>query len=368
VKHVLFLDQFSELGGAQLCLLDLLPALRGWEAHVAAPGDGPLAAECRARGATFDAIHCGPYSRGRKSAADVFRFAVDLPRLCSEIRRLTERYNARLLYVNGPRLLPAASWAVNGHMPILFHCHSYLRPRYALWLAGRSLRSSNATVVANCRFVARPLNGHIDLSRLYVVYNGVPDSPYPREAFVPGGIWRIGVIGRIAPEKGQAEFLEAARLLVKFHPDCRFIICGAAATNYLARVRQLAAGLPVEFIGWRQDVYAVLKELDVLVVPSAPGEATTRVILEAYAAGVPVVATASGGIPEVLDNGETGLLVERFTPYALANRIHALMSTPPARLREFSENARAAWRERYSLERYRQRMVEIIDESCAEDR
>ena len=365
--NVLILDQFSELGGAQLCLLDLIPAFcrRGWQVHVAAPGDGPLAQECRERGATFDPLPGTPYSRGRKSPADVIRFALNLPRLRHAIRTLIRRYDARLLYVNGPRLLPAASAA---SIPVLFHCHSLLRQRYAAWLAGRSLRAAAATVIANCHFVARPLRSWLVLSRLYVVYNGVPESPYPHRPFVEDGTWRIGMIGRIAPEKGQALFLDAARLLVKFGPPCRFVICGDALSSdrataaYAARVRELAAGLPVEFTGWRSDVYPVLANLDLLVVPSLSGEATTRVILEAYAAGVPVVATASGGIPEVVADGQTGALAPRFTPYALANRIHALMTGPPERLHELSANARATWRERFSLELYQSRIAGIVED------
>jgi glycosyltransferase involved in cell wall biosynthesis len=369
VTHVLILDQFSELGGAQFCLLDLIPALRdsGWEVHVAAPDGGPLAVECRARGATFDPIHCGPYSRGGKSPADLFRFAADFHRLRSETLRLSDRYKVRLLYVNGPRLLPAASSAARGLLPMVFHCHSHLHQRYAAWLAGRALRRENATVIASCRFVTLPLSRYVELRRWYVVYNGVPEPAHLHGGFAPNGAWRVGAIGRISPEKGQAEFLEAARLLLKVRPDCRFVVCGAAlgsdpaTARYAARVRQLAAGLPVEFTGWQQDVSAVLAKLDVLVAPSLPGEGTTRVILEAYAAGVPVVATASGGIPEVLNDGETGFLAERFTPYALANRIHVLLSASPGRLREFSENARAAWRQKYTLDRYRRQIVEILD-------
>ena len=80
--RILALDQFGELGGAQQCLLDLIPALleRKWEVHVAAP-DGPLAARCRDIGATFSAIRCGPYSRGKKTPRDILRFAFELPGL-----------------------------------------------------------------------------------------------------------------------------------------------------------------------------------------------------------------------------------------------------------------------------------------------
>ena len=73
-----------------------------------------------------------------------------------------------------------------------------------------------------------------------------------------------------------------------------------ASQDYERDVRAAATGLPVEFAGWAANVYDALENIDVLLVPSAPHEATTRVILEAFAAGVPVVAFPSGGIPEIL--------------------------------------------------------------------
>src|SRR5262245_23197705 len=108
--NILFLDQFSDLGGAQRCLLDLLPALRdrGWRAHVAAPGNGYLGARAAELGARFHPIRCESYESGRKSVVDVVRFAVELPRLAREIVRLAHESQADVLYVNGPRLLPAA--------------------------------------------------------------------------------------------------------------------------------------------------------------------------------------------------------------------------------------------------------------------
>src|SRR5260370_30814047 len=136
--NILFLDQFSDLGGAQRCLLDLLPAVRegGWRAHVAAAGDGALRARSVALGAEFHSIRCGPYESGRKSPGDLARFARELPRLAREIARLAGETKADVVYVNGPRLLPAASFSAP---PIVFHCHSYLKQRYAAALAGISL-------------------------------------------------------------------------------------------------------------------------------------------------------------------------------------------------------------------------------------
>src|SRR5205814_128322 len=139
----------------------------------------------------------------------------------------------------------------------------------------------------------------VEPRRRHVVYNGVAEIPFLRREFGRKREWRIGLVGRIAPMKGQTDFLRAAALLSPVLADARFVICGApmfSEPDYVREVQVLANGLPVEFLGWRNDVGAVLAGLDLLVVPSTAAEATTRVILEAFSAGVPVVAYAVGGI------------------------------------------------------------------------
>jgi len=288
---------------------------------------------------------------------DLGRFAAELPRLASEIARLAREIRADIIYVNGPRLLPAASFSP-GRM--VFHCHSYLGKGYAAALAGISL--ANARVIGSCNFVLEPLRPFVGSSRMEIVYNGCADFPQQvgtqeRSSFA------IGVIGRIAPEKGQLEFVQAARMLP---PNCRFILCGAplfsnsAAARYFELVREAASGLPIEFLGWRKDVNSILSELDLLVVPSAPVEGTTRVILEAYAAGVPVVASASGGIPEIVRDGETGFLVPTGDRAKLAARIRTALANPGA-LHAIAQNGRRAWRERFTLAEYQRRILSILE-------
>src|SRR5947208_9947121 len=111
--RILFLDQFSDPGGAQQVLLELLPAIRrrGWQAVVGLPGQGQLFR--RVRELDFDAcpVACGPYRSGRKSPRDAARLIAQLPLLARQIRRLAERIGADLVYVNGPRLLPGVALA-----------------------------------------------------------------------------------------------------------------------------------------------------------------------------------------------------------------------------------------------------------------
>jgi glycosyltransferase involved in cell wall biosynthesis len=331
--NILFLDQFREPGGAQQCLRDLLPAVaaRGWTATVVAPGDG--------------LIQLGPFHSGRKSLNDAMLFARQMPALRSQIEKLP----GDLIYVNGPRLLPA----VPVGRPVIFHCHSFLDKRYAVWLARRAILRTRATVIGACRFVLAALR----IADAHVVYNGVRDFA-PR---VPGDSFRIGMIGRIAPQKGQAEFVRAARGV----PGCRFTVCGAPLfgnARYLEEVRALAEGLPVEFLAWQDDPGTVVSSLDLLVVPSTVPEATPRVILEAFAAGVPVLASPTGGIPELIEHNRTGFLIE-----SLESQMRELAARPQL-LTKVAANAREEWHARFTLAEYQRRILSIVETAGASAR
>jgi glycosyltransferase involved in cell wall biosynthesis len=361
--RLLLLDQFSDPGGAQQVLLETLPAIRerGWHAVVAMPGDGEMFARVRAQGFKTARVQCGPYRSGRKSAADVFRFLVGTPLLAMQIRRLAKQAQADLIYVNGPRLLPGVALA-RGNTPVLFHAHSFLFPGNARQAAGESLRRANASVVAACEFVGAPWREYVG-DRVSVIYNGVAGPPAPR----PAAATRPTVvsIGRIAPEKGQAEFVRAAGKIHRAIPECRFAIYGSVlfsepgAARYAADVRAAAAGLPIEFAGWIKDVYQALAHAGLLLVPSARHEGTTRVILEAFAAGVPVIAFRGGGIPEIVEDGRTGFLVD--SAEAMAQLSVELFTSGRERLRAVAEAARQSWSRTYNLRRYQDEMLELME-------
>lgn len=361
---ILFLDQFSDLGGAQRALLELLPALamRNWEACVAAPGQGPLLEQAARLGASTAQLPVGSYGLGRKAARDYVRFLADQPRLAACIRRLMRRERADLIYVNGPRVALAAAIAARSSQPVVFHCHSRIHPRAAATVVAMALRSALAKGLACSEFVAAPLRRRG--CQMRTVYYGVPDLRRPRPA--RSGGWRIGLIGRISPEKGQLDFLAAARIVADEVPECHFVIAGAplfsarSSEDYACHVQQAAARLPVELTGWQADVGEVLACLDLLVVPSAGDEATPRVILEAYAASVPVVAYRSGGIPELVGEGQTGYLVDP-APEALAERITVLVRAGRGALSELGAAARRLWRERFTVERYQCEVISSLE-------
>ena len=107
--RIVFLDQFSDFGGAQLCLRDVLEEVSrlGWQAEVMAPGTGPLLDFARERGFAVQVLPLTRYSNGSKTTSDVLRFGVDMARSAGVLRHVLQERPADLVYVNGPRILPA---------------------------------------------------------------------------------------------------------------------------------------------------------------------------------------------------------------------------------------------------------------------
>ncbi len=373
---ILFLDQFSELGGGQLCLLDLLPR-SGWEAHAAAPGNGPLLDRLVRLGVAVHPLSLGSYTGGRKTVRDGVRFASERRVVAREIRELVERIAPDVVYVNGPRLMPL----VEG--PVVFHAHNRV-----IGLAGRLVRRAvqrtGATVIAASRFVwegpgarviyggvaglsaptdvnvgrppwaaAGPLAGLVPLAEF-----GRPGQGARRGPGGPPHTHSVGLVGRFSPQKGQKQFVQAAALLP---PDWTFFLCGDAQfgeTRYRDEVVAMAP-TSVQHLGWRDDVYEVLSSLALLVVPSAGEGGVPRVILEAFAAGVPVLALNSGAIPEVVREGENGFLLRSAAPEEIARRLCELVPQRD-RLAAVAAHAHLDWQERFTVERYRREIWDVI--------
>ncbi len=204
--NILFLDQFTTIGGGQRSLLEALSGLRdhGWSGRIALPGEGAYTDALRAGGFPVDHISCAAYSPARKRPADFARFMGEFPWLIRSIYRLAAAHRTGLLYVNGPRLLPAAAVVAKARsIPLVFHSHHRILQPVAVRLAGEALRWSGARMLACCRFAAEPLQGYLPRGRCRVVYNGVAGVSWARGDSGSREIRSIGVIGRVEPEKGK---------------------------------------------------------------------------------------------------------------------------------------------------------------------
>ena len=160
------------------------------------------------------------------------------------------------------------------------------------------------------------------------------------------------MVAALRPEKAHEVFLDAARLLVASHSDLKFLIVGDGPRRGELESMRSRLGLDehVRFLGVRDDVARLLHLARVLALPSHPAVETLPLsVLEAMAAGVPVVATRVGSLPEVIDSGRTGVLIEPGDPRALAAAI-ADMVDDPVRSREMAEAARGVVQSRFSVE------------------
>lgn len=160
---------------------------------------------------------------------------------------------------------------------------------------------------------------------------------------IPQDALLIGIVGRMVPVKNHALFLQAAAQVRQARPDARFALVGDGElrTEIEAQVDTLGLRDAVIFTGWQRDLTPVYADLDALVISSI-NEGTPVSVIEALATGCPVVTTAVGGLPDLLEGGKLGTLVPSGDADALAQ---ALLTPPP------QVDARALMHERYSVDR-----------------
>jgi len=240
--------------------------------------------------------------------------------------------------------------------------------RMARWVPRRVVANSAATL-QTLRLPARFTNRR----RARVVHDGVsgqwratrrPGAERQRDAL------RIGIVGRISPWKGQDVFLRAAAEVRKQFPQARFAVIGAALfaehdyeKTLHALVDELGLGESVEFMGFRQDVPALMAGLDVLVHASTIGEPFGQVVAEGMAAGCAVVATRGGGVPEIVVDGESGLLVPMGDAAAMAGAIVRLARDAELR-RRLGEAGRKRILDQFTIEKTARALEACWEELC----
>lgn len=199
-------------------------------------------------------------------------------------------------------------------------------------------------VVGSSEAVGRYYLGNSSLARRMTVLYPPIDTPkfysdknvkeYRREFGLKPGDKVIGIVGNINPDKGYEYFLPAAKLVKQSLPKVKFLVVGKrleTKEKYWKRLRTLIANLQIEddiiFAGYRADIPGIMNAMDIFVLASV-FEAAPIVVLEAMACAKPVVATRVGGVPELIIDGETGVLVTPRDSKAIAEAILYLLDHP----------------------------------------
>ena len=237
-------------------------------------------------------------------------------------------------------------------------------------------------LVAVSRAIVRKLEdeGRVG-APISLIYNGVDLARYSEQAAcptllseyqIPAGAPIVGVVARLEAEKGHPTLLEAWPAVLGAAPDARLLVVGEGSQRELLEAQASSLGLldgrssSITFTGRRDDVPAVTAALDVAVLPSYR-EAQGLSILEAMALSRPVVASAVGGIPEMIDDGRTGLLVPPHDPGALAAAIVKLIENPDLAAR-IGRAGHDLVHERFCVEQMVRAVETIYDEAVADER
>ena len=209
---------------------------------------------------------------------------------------------------------------------------------------------SATKVVANSPAARRILESEgLAPASIAVIPNGVDPATFP-ERRSAGRVRRFITVANLRAEKSHETLLAAAASLLPMHPDLEFQIVGDGPRRrqleQIARDRGLSC---VTFLGHREDVPSLLSDADAFVLPSR-SEAFPNGAIEGMAAGLPVVASAVGGLIDLIQDGRTGLLVPPGDPEALAAALRSLIASPE-RAAALGAAARAEVRRRYSFDR-----------------
>lgn len=174
----------------------------------------------------------------------------------------------------------------------------------------------------------------------------------------------VGYIGRLSPEKGIWNFVEAMPKLVKASPDVRFLIVGGGELQDEIEqyVKQSNLNDKVRLVGRvsHNEVPGYLNQLKLLVLPSY-SEGLPNAVLEAMACGTPVLATPVGSMPDIITGGETGFIMENNSPECIARNVTRALNHP--KLEKFAQNARALVEKEFTyqaaVEKYREILASL---------
>ena len=346
------------VGGGELSLMDLLRGLDRdrWAPVLVVPEEGEVAA--RARDLELP-VHVIPLPSLRRPGLTVARSV-------KALARLARAADAALIHGNGSRAMDYAGVAGRlAAQPVLWH----VRVADSDGLVDRALGALASLIIATSRAVAHRFTRARGKVRL--VPNGLdlkrfaprPPSAFLRAALgVPPSAPVAVSVGRHVPEKGYRHLVNAAALVERTRSGVHWILVGDGElrSGLEAQARRLGLASGVHFTGSRDDVADVLALADVFVLPSE-SEGFGRVLVEAMAMGRPVVATTVGGIPDVVVDGATGLLVAPADPAALADAVRALLDDP-ARAAALGAAGRARAESTFSLGAHVDAVERVYDE------
>jgi glycosyltransferase involved in cell wall biosynthesis len=381
-RTIVFLEQQSWLGGAQRVLEATLNSIGpDYERIVALPERGPFRSALEERNIETMEMAIGNYRPGRKSVLEMAGFLWRSVYCGLKLAAFIRRRRVALIYVNGPRCLPAgvlAMWLTR--RPAIFHLHLILTRKLETILVTQLARHVSRIVACSEAAAASLLARDPRLlAKTQILYNPLvrrdaQSSPSPH---IPGrgrsDRFTIGIVGRITETKGHHLLLRAlAQLPLELRGRILLVIVGSEAPDcpsdlqYRQQLRadSLREGLEHQIVwtGYLPDPSPWYSSMDILVQPSTD-EALGITVLEALDRGIPVIASRTGGIPEIVRDGVNGLLVAPGDVLALRHALEFFLQDSNLRMRLVGGAGLGVDR-RFSIDTYSSKIRVLIGQTC----
>ena len=365
LRRVLLVENDGDIiGGGQISLLALMRHLdrQRYAPLCLCPAEGSMTAAVRQAGIPVRVVEQPQLRLGS---------GVAIGRAVRNLYRVVRRERIQLIHANGSRCMLYAGLAGKlARVPVVWHVR--VTESDGWW--DRMLASLAPQIVVNSAAVRERFSWFGDRERIRIIYNG-EDLEKHRQVSGKEIRWEtrtgegylVGMVGRLTEEKDHETYLRAAALIAARLPQTKFLIVGEdpdAGQGRRCGLARLAGELglsdKVVFTGMRQDIPQIMAGLDILV-HCAHGEAFGRVLVEAMAAATPVVATAVGGIPEVVVEGRTGMLVEEGDAEAVGQAAVELLRDP-ARRQEMGRAGQKRVEDCFSLAAHLEQVQALYDE------
>jgi len=345
MKRILFVTHSSELHGAELLLLQTLERLdrARFRSVLVIPRKGPLEKEADKLGIEVIPVPMKWWLSDRANLwRQPFAWIWNIKSVIT-IRDIIRRRKIDLVFSNSAVSFSGALAAHVRRKPHIWFLHEILQGeniQFRCILGSRFLikfiTAFSCQVIGNSMATLAPFGS---LSKIRVVYNGI--SLEKSQDHTCEGTKKqlglrdndiiLGMVGRVCPEKGQMEVLQAFALLKVHFPELKLLIVGEVKDKkYFLRIEKMIQELALEkdviFTGRREKILDVIRSMDILIVASR-SESFGRVIIEAMSVKTPVVAVRSGGIPEIIEDESSGFLVPSNKPEDLASVIQPLLQS-----------------------------------------
>lgn len=296
------------------------------------------------------------------------------------VYRALKMYNPDVIHTHGLRANLAGRLAGRAKgVPVVTTVHSAISRDYAnalkqFWAP----RIDNLTLSLTDRFIVVSeaikedlVNRGMPPENISIVYNGV-DIPGERPPSSDGrtriGLYAeqfvVGTVARLEPNKGIKYLIRAAKELKPKLANVKVVVIGAGRDRQELERESERLGLTdiIDFLGFREDARSLMTSFDVFTLPSLM-EGFALVVIEAMAAGIPVVASKVGGVPEIIQDGRNGLLVEPGDPRSLAEAIFKLQESPDLRSMIVAE-AYKDFNDRFTTERFVTETENVLEETA----